>query len=57
MAATEVVVEAVAGGTGWTELLAVVIGYMVLAGACLRSLPQIMRMLKEKSAEGERSGA
>ncbi|GAX75274.1 hypothetical protein CEUSTIGMA_g2719.t1 [Chlamydomonas eustigma] len=48
----EAVISHVTATAGWSEVLAVVIGYLVLAGACFRSIPQIVRMLKEKSAEG-----
>ena len=40
------------GGLGFSQIAAVALGYVVLAGSCVRSMPQIARMLKDKSAEG-----
>lgn len=35
------------------HLVAVVLGWVILFGACFRSLPQILRIIKSKSTEGE----
>lgn len=48
-AAAAVVVPA--GGSGM-QGMAEVIGWLVIAGSCVRSLPQIVRIIKNKSVEG-----
>ncbi|GMH45216.1 hypothetical protein BSKO_13173 [Bryopsis sp. KO-2023] len=35
-----------------TKALAIVVGYLVVAGSMIRSLPQIIRVIKNKSGEG-----
>lgn len=48
--ASSSVASAAAGDT--STFIAIVIGWVILAGSCFRSLPQILKILKAKSTEG-----
>ncbi|CAD7704070.1 unnamed protein product [Ostreobium quekettii] len=39
-------------GSPWMEIGAIVLGYVVVFGACFRNVPQITRVVKHRSAKG-----
>lgn len=41
-----------AGGLGFSKVLAVVLGYCVMAGSLFRSVPQIIKVVQHNSTEG-----
>ncbi|KAI7842633.1 hypothetical protein COHA_003737 [Chlorella ohadii] len=51
-AATAAAAAAAPAGGSLAAKLAVVVGWLVIAGSCIRSLPQILRILKNKSVRG-----
>ncbi|KAI3437898.1 hypothetical protein D9Q98_000343 [Chlorella vulgaris] len=51
-AAAAAVAPAAAQASPFASASAVAVGWLVIAGSCIRSLPQILRILKNKSVQG-----